>query len=316
MKCIICKKHMASASLKVCKKCIVEGRADDYILDAHKKVPKNGIPCNICGNSCKIGENEKGFCRLRENKNGKLISYSNANIAIGEYYFDALPTNCVASWVCNMDKGYNLAVFYGACSFDCLFCQNEIYHEMAERKHPLMYAEELIEASKKAKCICFFGGDPTCQIQHAIYVAKNVECIVCWETNGNFSKQFLPKVAEVTDGIVKFDLKAWNEKLHIALCGVSNKNTLQNFEYLAEHCKMAASTLLVPYYVDANEVYQIASFIASIDENIPYSLLAFYPCHKMNDLPKTSKKQALECYDSAKKAGLKNVRIGNIHLLI
>jgi hypothetical protein len=34
----------------------------------------------------------------------------------------------------------------------------------------------------------------------------------------------------------------------------------------------------------------------------------------MDDLPTTSRKQAYECYEVAKKY-LKNVRIGNIHLL-
>jgi len=52
---------------------------------------------------------------------------------------DSIPTNCVADWVCSATTGrgcpkyantplgeegyYNLAVFYGACSLDCLYCQ-------------------------------------------------------------------------------------------------------------------------------------------------------------------------------------------------
>jgi pyruvate formate lyase activating enzyme len=77
---------------------------------------------------------------------------------------------------------------------------------------------------------------------------------------------------------------------------------------------LTASTLLVPGYVDAEEVENIAKFISQINPNIPYTLLAFYPCYIMNDLPTTSKKQALECQKAAQKH-LKNTRIGNIHLL-
>ncbi len=316
MICKICGKNIAADSIKVCKKCIIEGKGKEFYMEAHKKIPSEGIECSLCGNNCKIGKNEKGFCRLRENIDGKLYNYSNREFAIGEFYLDPLPTNCVASWVCKMNYGYNLAVFYGACSFDCLFCQNWIYHEMVERRYPLMNINDLLLAAEKAKCICFFGGDPSCQILHALEVAKRVDKIICWETNGNFAKRFLKDIARYTNGIIKFDLKAWNENLHFALCGVSNKNSLENFEYLARHCKMAASTLLVPYYIDKEEVYEIASFIASIDESIPYTLLAFYPCYKMRDLHNTTKKQAMECYDMAIKAGLKNVRIGNKHLLI
>jgi pyruvate formate lyase activating enzyme len=77
---------------------------------------------------------------------------------------------------------------------------------------------------------------------------------------------------------------------------------------------LTASTLLVPGYVDAYEVENIAQFISQISPEIPYTLLAFYPCYIMNDLPTTSRRQAQECQKAAQKH-LKNTRIGNIHLL-
>ena len=67
-------------------------------------------------------------------------------------------------------------------------------------------------------------------------------------------------------------------------------------------------------YVGVEEVESIASFIAGLDPGIPYSLLAFYPQFYMNDLPMTSKKEAIECIGAARKY-LKRVRIGNIQLL-
>jgi len=70
----------------------------------------------------------------------------------------------------------------------------------------------------------------------------------------------------------------------------------------------------VPGYVDAEEVEKIAKFISQISPEIPYTLLAFYPCYVMNDLPTTSQKQAKECLEAAQKH-LKKVRLGNIHLL-
>ncbi len=78
---------------------------------------------------------------------------------------------------------------------------------------------------------------------------------------------------------------------------------------------LIASTLLVPGYVDEPEVEKIAAFISSLNPEIPYSLLAFYPQFYLNDLSTTSKSHALRCKAIAEKAGLKNVRIGNMHLL-
>ena len=182
----------------------------------------------------------------------------------------------------------------------------------------------------KTSCICFFGGDPSPQMPHALETSRiaveNAKGIlrICWESNGNMAHGLMEKAAALSlesGGTIKFDLKAWDENLHIALCGVSNKQTLRNFEWLAGFGKqrqvppfLTASTLLIPGYVGVEEVESIASFIAGLDPNIPYSLLAFYPQFYMNDLPTTSKKEAMECMGAAKKY-MKRVRIGNIHLL-
>ena len=79
---------------------------------------------------------------------------------------------------------------------------------------------------------------------------------------------------------------------------------------------LIASTLLVPGYIDEDEISSIAKFIASINPEIPYSLLGFYPHFYMSDLPVASKSLAQRCLIAAQEGGLKNVRIGNAHLLV
>lgn len=59
----------------------------------------------------------------------------------------------------------------------------------------------------------------------------------------------------------------------------------------------------------------IAKFIASLNNEIPYALLTFSPHFYMEDLPTTSKSHAYRCKEVAEKQGLKNVRLGNVHLL-
>lgn len=107
-----------------------------------------------------------------------------------------------------------------------------------------------------------------------------------------------------------------------AVLGMSNRPTLNNFAALADYCTrrpdppfLVAITLLVPGYVDQKEVAAIAAFIAGLNPDIPYSLLAFYPHHLMSDLPLTSRKKAESCREAALAAGLKRVRLGNVHLL-
>ena len=184
----------------------------------------------------------------------------------------------------------------------------------------------------RTSCICYFGGDPTPHLPYAIHSStlalkkkKGGILRICWETNGAMNPKLLDKAAElslVSGGCVKFDLKAWNEEVHYALCGVSNRRTLSNFKRLAEFLPtrpeppfLIASTLLVPGYIDVEEVARIAAFIASLSRDIPYSLLGFHPQFQMQDLPPTSRNQARRCMEAARAAGLTRVKIGNLHLL-
>ena len=125
-----------------------------------------------------------------------------------------------------------------------------------------------------------------------------------------------------TGGCIKFDLKAFDEEVQLALTGVSNRRTKENFSRAAQRITerpelplVIASTLLVPGYIDVDQVSKIAGFIASINPEIPHALLAFAPSFYMCDLPCTSARQAQEAQAAARRAGLVNVRIGNRHLL-
>ena len=122
-------------------------------------------------------------------------------------------------------------------------------------------------------------------------------------------------------GNIKFDLKTWNKNLNTALCGVSNVSSLENFRMIGEKFfekrpklpVLNASTLLIPGYVDVEEVQNLANFIAEVNPRIPYTLLAFHPHYLLTDLPTTSRELAYTCRDIAEKH-LENVRIGNTHL--
>jgi pyruvate formate lyase activating enzyme len=76
-----------------------------------------------------------------------------------------------------------------------------------------------------------------------------------------------------------------------------------------------ASTLLVPGYVDDEEIRALASFIADLDPTIPYSLLAFHPLYHMEDMPFTRREDAERYLRICREEGLEKVRIGNPWLL-
>ncbi len=284
---------------------------------------------------------------MRKNINGRIVGPTK-DLASLSYYHDRLPTNCVADWVCpggtgsgypkfshkgGPEYGYkNLAVFYIGCSFNCLFCQNWHFRDDLD-KQPVEGLDELLDAvDGRTSCICYFGGDPTPQLAHSIEFSRRAlgerkgEILrICWETNGTMYPELLKEILDlalISGGCVKFDLKTHDEHLNLALCGVTNKRTLENFALASKHTKkrktppiLVASTLLVPGYIDTEEVFNIARFISSLDPSIPYSLLGFGPSFYMPELPFTSRRHAEACLEAARRAGLERVKIGNVHIL-
>ena len=362
-KCLRCGKEsiLISSPLEVCADCIRshfdEVKAHIQKLHAASretfglppKAPKaeNGLQCNACVNLCRVPPGERGYCGVRLNRGG-TFSGGTADEGNLVWYYDSLPTNCVADWVCpggtecgypqfshagSPEYGYkNLAVFFNACSFNCLFCQNWHYREESLAKGRFPPEEIADSVDERTSCICYFGGDPAVQIQYSLEASrlalekrKGKVLRVCWETNGSEKAEYIQRMAEIalrSGGCIKFDLKAWHEELHLALCGVTNRRTLANFKRLAKHIEqrpepslLVASTLLVPGYVEEEEVGKIAEFIASLNPDIPYSLLGFHPHFYMRDLPRTSRAHAEKCVEAARRAGLNRVKIGNVHLL-
>ena len=318
-----------------------------YGLPVEPPRDESGRSCSLCLHRCRIPEGGTGFCGVRHVKDGKLRG-GRPDEGKLSYYHDPLPTNCVANFVCpagtgcgypryahlkGPEYGYkNLAVFYHACSFNCLYCQNYHFKEVTFSRGKF-HAKDLASAvDDSTSCICYFGGDPGPQILHALKasklaIRKNPDRIlrICWETNGAQQEPYLSMMADISlasGGCIKFDLKAWDDGLHKSLCGVSNQKTLDNFKQLSRRIPerpdppfLIASTLLVPGYIDEREVDAIARYISGLNPEIPYSLLGFYPSFYLRDLPTTSRRHALRCQEAAKHAGIRRVHIGNVHLL-
>ncbi len=305
----------------------------DFGLPERPPRTPGGVACPLCARECLVGEGERGFCGLRAVRGGRLVHFAGKpGRGLLSWYRDPLPTNCVAAWVCAGSERqgmHNLAVFYCSCTLNCLFCQNWHFRRLSAADDPGVSAQDLAgAATERTFCVCYFGGDPASQMPHALASARRLaerRVTVCWETAGTSSAKLLDQAVGLsleTGGCLKFDLKAFDETLHVALTGFSNRRTLENFERAARRAGerpdpplIVASTLLVPGYVDPAEVGRIARFIAGVNPGIPYALLGFAPQFWMPDLPATSVRHAEAAEEAARAAGLANVRVGNRHLL-
>jgi len=364
--CSLCGKRsrLIAANLGLCVECIRNNpdASRPIIASSHARArttfglpgepprSKKGIPCKVCTHVCRIGVGEVGYCGLKRNIDGRLVSRVSTENALLHAYLDSQVTNCCSAWFCpagtgagypeyaccnGPEYGYlNLALFFYGCNFDCLFCQN-ISHKHLQTAEETT-ADRLVNitmGNPRVSCWCFFGGSPEPQLPFAISASRKMLGIlptgrilrICFEWNGCGNQHLVERAGELafrSGGNLKFDLKCRNPILSLALSGVENSSAFANFEAIYENFYkerknppvLTATTLMVSGYIDAEEVEQISSFIAEMDPSIPYSLLVFFPQHMMNDLSITPVTQVKECYEAARKH-LKRVNIGNLNLI-
>jgi pyruvate formate lyase activating enzyme len=365
-RCLLCgvDSPLTSASIAACATCLRKGTARGRALAAKAHVRSRaevGLPakpprsrataaCQLCVNRCQPSDGARGICGTREAVGKKVRPLvGTAQAAAVTWWHDALPTNCCASWLCpastacgypeysvapGVEHGFkNLAVGYHGCTFDCLYCQS--WQSRRIDGGPRRTARELADAvDDTTTCVCYFGGDPTPQLAHALGAArlarreakaKGRPLRICFETNGAMHPRQLRVMADLaleSGGVIKFDLKAFDPTVHQALTGASNEQTLENFATLAQRRHerpevplLLATTPLVPAYVDLEEVRALAAFIAAQGRDIPYSLLPFFSCFYLADLPNTSVQHAERCLAAARDAGLTRLNLGNPEVL-
>lgn len=75
---------------------------------------------------------------------------------------------------------------------------------------------------------------------------------------------------------VAVGLKCFDEELHIDYTGESNHKILQNFKIIHDSgVPVVAETVVIPGYIDEDQIGKLAHFIASVDPRILYHLDAY-----------------------------------------
>ena len=168
--------------------------------------------------------------------------------------------------------------------------------------------------------LAFTGGDLTC---NPLYYAKAAEKIkeetndkikVLVESNGYaLTKENLRILKDGRVDSFWLDIKAFNEDVYKKLCGTSNKTVLNSLELISDFdFTVEVLTLFIPNYVETDQHKKIAKLVADIDDEIPITLLAFFPSYKLMNNRKPTFDEMMNSYTEIKGAGLKNIGLGNL----
>jgi len=167
--------------------------------------------------------------------------------------------------------------------------------------------------------VAFTGGDVACVPEFYAEAAERIKdaCSRVWvllETNGfGLTKQNLEVLASGGVDAFWLDIKAYDRELYRRLCGADNETVLKAPELIVDMGFMLeALTVYIPGWVEVEEFKRIAELLASVDPDIPFTVLAFFPAHKLSDVRPPNVLELAKAVAAAREAGLKKVRVGNV----
>jgi pyruvate formate lyase activating enzyme len=261
-----------------------------------------------------LSEGQVGLCRARMNKDGKIICENYGKLtSIAPDPIEKKPLYRFFPGKMILSVGS-----YG-CNLRCPFCQN---HEisMADDDKVGTYQTPpdcLVDMALSMKDrnnigIAYTYNEPLISYEYVMdcsVLAREKGLKNVLVTNGYVCREPLNNLLPYIDAM-NIDLKAFNEDFYRKIGGdlETVKNTIA---IAAKSCHVEVTTLVIPGENDsAEEIKSASRWIASIDENIPYHISAFYPRYKYSDKRPTSRKAVYDLVEEAKKY-LKYVYPGN-----
>ena len=261
-------------------------------------------------------EGERGFCRVRENRGGKLYSlvYSKpAGLQIDpielEPMYHMIPGHC------------NLCVFTASCNFRCKHCHN--WHITTRSPEELIsrnYSpEEVVEEAIKRGCrsISHSINEPTVFYEYMYNIAKEARekgLLTLFHSNGSLSPQPLRALLQYMDGVT-VDLKGFDEKFYRETLSAELEPVLETLKIIKEEgVWLEIVNLIIPTLNDnLGKIKQMCIWIKkNLGEDVPLHFTRFSPAYKLTKLPYTPIETLEAAREIAQDIGLRYVYIGNL----
>lgn len=274
------------------------------------------IQCELCPRQCHISKKKRGFCRVRENRNGKLYSlvYGNPSIIYldrieREPFFHVLPgTN-------------SLTISTAGCNFRCKFCENwEISQAFPEDVYSHEFPPQLVVKKAKqmgARSIAYTYAEPTIFYEYMLdvaYHAKKSGLLNVIHSNGFINPKPLKEMCKFLDA-AHINLKGFTKTCYRDLSEGERGPVLKSLKLLKqENIHIEVSSLIIPTKNDdMSIVREMSHWVKSeLGADTPIHLSRFYPLYKLKRLPPTPVSTLENARNVALATGLEYVYIGRV----
>lgn len=255
-----------------------------------EKLKDDRVLCRLCPHNCNIPSGRTGICGVRHNHDGVLMAESYGQIT--SVSLDPIEKKPLARF--HPGSSILSAGSYG-CNFKCTFCQNHtISMCKPETVHipPDLLVQKAVELKPQRNIgIAYTYNEPLISYEY-VYdcsrLAKEYDLKNVVVTNGYIEQAPLKGLLPFIDAM-NIDLKSFGDDFYSKICGGLPEHVMSTIETASKACHVEVTTLIIPDLNDSeDEMESLASWLASINPEIPLHLSRFFPKYKMQDRPPTS----------------------------
>jgi pyruvate formate lyase activating enzyme len=306
----------------------------------YEPLTEGRVLCTLCALYCKISAGRRGACGVRVNVDQTLYTLVYDRIVARDV--DPIEKKPLFHFWPG-SRAYSIATV--GCNFRCLHCQNYEISQMLKEKLPLVREsggdnpdvlclslrdladripgeevtpEDIVTAALRAHCrsIAYTYTEPTIFFELAYDTARLAAAeglANVFVTNGFITEEALATIAPYLDA-ANIDLKSFNDAAHKRMTGARLQPVLDGIRaYKRLGIWTEVTTLVIPEHNDSDdELRQIAEFICSVGQDIPWHVTQFYPTYRLLDRARTPVATLQRAREIGYEAGLHYVYEGNL----
>jgi len=208
------------------------------------------------------------------------------------------------------------------CNFRCTFCQNHEISQMPQEEGRIagreMTPREVVigAINSKSNTISYTYTEPTIFFEFAHdtgRLAREEGLKNIFVTNGFMTQEALEAASPWLDA-ANVDLKSFRDDFYRRHCGARLEPVLDTLRGMRKRgIWVEVTTLVIPTLNDdEGELKEIAAFIRSLGDDVPWHVSRFFPRYNVQNLPPTPVKIIDRALEIGHKAGLKHVYSGNV----
>lgn len=282
----------------------------------YKKLDNKKVECALCPRKCRVGNRERGYCGVRENRDGRYYTLVYGNPCA--VHVDPIEKKPFFHFLPGSDA-FSLAT--AGCNLNCRYCQNWDISQSRPENVPCLSLspKEAVAAAKGEHAASIVGtySEPTIFFEYMLDIAKEARrqgLRAAMVSAGYINREPLEELCAHLDAI-KIDLKAFDDEFYKKTCVGELTPVLESLKTIRKKgVWLEIVYLVIPTLNDG--MAKIEEMCAWIKKNlgggVPVHFTRFHPIYKLKNLPSTPVSTLEALCKTAKKAGLQFVYLGNV----